>query len=310
MDDASPEVQEPAPETLAGLPHLRRFQPAPGLHAWYDGRVPGYRAYPGPNWLDDGALALGTASYALVAGASALVYDCHTSLTHARRIRADLEAMGVSDFTVVISHRHLDHIAGTAAFADARILANAKTAAHLARDRSAIEAGTLSGPPAISPLIGPTEVFDGRLRLDFGGQEVELLEFDIHSDDETLIWLPDTGLLLAGDALEDPLTYVAEPDRLAAHLTDLARLADLHPRAILPNHGDPDRIAAGGYGPAFIAATERYVRFLLSVREDPARADTPLHEVLAADLAAGTLIWWPPYEDVHRNNIAAVLGRA
>ena len=46
------DLPEPDPQTLAGLPHLRRFQPAPGLWAWYDGRVPGYRAYPQPNWID------------------------------------------------------------------------------------------------------------------------------------------------------------------------------------------------------------------------------------------------------------------
>ena len=52
-------MSEPDPPALAGLPHLRRFQCAPGLWAWYDGRVEGYRAYPEPNWIDEGALAVG-----------------------------------------------------------------------------------------------------------------------------------------------------------------------------------------------------------------------------------------------------------
>jgi cyclase len=303
-------ASEPDPPGLAGLPHLRRLRPAPGLHAWYDGRVPGYRAYPQPNWIDDGALSLGTASYALVDGDEALVYDCHTSLPHARAVRADLEAMGVRRFTVVISHHHLDHIAGTATFADARIIANSLTAAHIERNREGIEAGTHHGAPAIRPLVGPTETFEGRLALSLGSRRVELIHFDIHSDDETLVWLPGTGTLLAGDALEDPITYVSEPGRLGAHLADLVRLARLKPQRILPNHGDPGRISSGGYGPDLIAATESYVRFLMSLEQHPERAETPLADVIADDLARGTLIPWAPYDEVHRANVAAVLGAA
>ena len=39
--------------------HLRILRPAPGILAFYDGRVEGYRFAPGPNWVDDGALSLG-----------------------------------------------------------------------------------------------------------------------------------------------------------------------------------------------------------------------------------------------------------
>ena len=70
--------------------------------------------------MDDGALSLGIASYAIVSGSAALVYDTHVSLEHARRIRALLEDDGARTFTVVLSHWHLDHVAGTAAFADSR----------------------------------------------------------------------------------------------------------------------------------------------------------------------------------------------
>ncbi len=243
-------------------PHLRRVAPAPDLLAWYDGRVPGYRLDPAPNWVDDGAISLGTASYALVRGNRALVYDAHVTLDHARAVRADLAGLGVTDFTLVLSHRHLDHIAGNAAFADGPVLANTATEAHLIRDRAAIEAGTLNGPPAIAPLILPDRSFADRLDLSFGGLEVQALRFDIHSDDATVLWLPERRLLLAGDTLEDPLTYVTEPARLAAHLADLDRLAALGATRILPNHGDPDIIAAGGYGPGLIDATRTYTRWL------------------------------------------------
>ena len=94
------------------MEHLRVLRPAAEVYAFYDGRVDGYRFADGPNWVDDGALSLGIASYALVSGDSALVYDTHVSLEHARRIRSVLEADGVRSFTVVLSHWHLDHVAG------------------------------------------------------------------------------------------------------------------------------------------------------------------------------------------------------
>lgn len=285
-------------------PYLRLLEPAPGILAWYDGRVPGYRIYAGPNWVDDGAIELGIAAYAVITGDAALVYDTHVSLAHARAMRTDLEARGVTRFTTILSHWHLDHVAGTEVFADGPVLANARTAEHLKDRRAGIEAGTR--PPAIAPLILPDETFADRTTRD----GAELIRFDIHSDDGTVLWLPERRILLAGDTLEDPITYVAEPEGLERHLAELDRLAALGAARILPNHGDPDVIGAGGYGPGLIDATRRYISFLLGLRRDPSRRDMPLREVIADDLADGTLRWFEAYEGVHRNNLAEVLGNA
>ena len=226
--------------------HLRILRPAPHIWAFYDGRIDGYRHAPGPNWVDNGALSLGIASYAVVDGAEALIYDTHVSPDHAGMIRQTLEQAGVKRFTVVLSHWHLDHVAGTAAFADCTILANSLTAAHLRRRAAAIETGTSpSGLPAISPLILPTHTFDGSVHLHIGRLHIDLIQCNIHSDDATVVWLGHDGILLAGDTIEDTVTYLAEPDALPAHLVDLDRLAALGPRMILPNHGAPDMIATG-----------------------------------------------------------------
>ena len=62
--------------------HLRVFEPHPGLYAYHDGRVPGYRFMEVDNWVDDGAIAPEIAAYALVEGDAALVYDTHVSVAH------------------------------------------------------------------------------------------------------------------------------------------------------------------------------------------------------------------------------------
>ncbi|MFN5997911.1 MAG: MBL fold metallo-hydrolase [Paracoccaceae bacterium] len=287
-------------------PHLRILAPHPGIFAYYDGRVPGYRFDPRENWVDDGALSLGVASFALVEGDQALVYDTGTSLAHGHAIRAHLDGLGVRQLRVILSHWHKDHVAGTEAFGDVEIIANARTAAHLAARRDEIEGG--KDWPPIRPLVQPTATFQGRMTLTLGTRTVELIEANIHSDDATVIWLADAGVLLAGDTMEDTVTYVGEPDHLHTHLTDLARLAALNPRHILPCHGDPEVIAAGGYGPGFLQATLRYVGFLASLREAPDRCSTPLQAIIGTDLAAGNLTWFEPYARIHAQNLTQVLG--
>jgi glyoxylase-like metal-dependent hydrolase (beta-lactamase superfamily II) len=294
---------------MADLSHMRVLEPHPGIIAYYDGRVEGYRFADGPNWVDDGALSVGIASYAIVQGDAALVYDSHVSVSHAAFIRADLAQRGVKTFTVVLSHWHLDHIAGTEAFAGSPVIANEKTFAHMSAHKAAIEAGRHHGAPAINPLIMPTQKFSGRLDFKLGSLDLQLLEMNIHSDDGTVIWIPSQGLLLAGDTLEDTVTYVVAPQDFNAHLTDLERLWALNPSFILPNHGDPEIIAAGGYDKGLIRATQQYVRVLKRCVVEPDLRKLPLAQLIAGPLERGWVHLYGPYEAVHRENVELTLKR-
>ncbi len=287
--------------------HLRVYRPAEHVVAFYDGRVEGYRFAEGSNWVDDGALSLGICSYAIVDGEQALIYDTQVSVEHASFIRRTLENEGAREFTVVLSHWHLDHVAGTAAFDGCEVIANERTAELLETHKAAIESGAHEGPPPIRPLVLPTRVFSGRERLEIGGLQVDLIQADIHSDDATVIWLPGQRLLLAGDTMEDTITYVGEPERFDSHLTDLDRLWQLDPERILPNHGDPDVIAAGGYSRDLIRATQQYIDVLQRCRNEPALRTTELRELIAEPLAAGWINYFAPYEALHEANLATVL---
>ncbi len=287
--------------------HLRIFEPHPGIYAYYDGRVPGYRFMEVENWVDDGAIALGIATYSIVEGENALVYDTHVSPEHGAAIRDHLERLGVTKITVIYSHWHLDHVAGTQVFSDCDVIANKKTAHHLAMRKTVIEAGQYSGPPAINLLILPTQTFVGTLEISLGSRRVLLIEVNIHSDDATVLWLPDTGILLAGDTIEDPLTYVDEPADFACHLRDLDKLEALNPQYILPDHGAPEILAKGGYCPDIIAAMKRYILWLMSLETMPEKANARPEDILALDIEAGILKWFEPYRDVHAANVVAAL---
>jgi glyoxylase-like metal-dependent hydrolase (beta-lactamase superfamily II) len=292
------------------MTRMRVLQPAENVLAFYDGRVEGYRYAPERNWVDEGALTLGIASYAIVGGDQALVYDTHVSVEHARSIRETLERLGVASFTVVLSHCHLDHVAGTAAFADCEVIGCERTAEQLSAKRTEIERGTLAGAPAIDPLVLPTRVFSDRMSLTVGDTEVELIHTDIHSDDATVAWLADQRLLLCGDTMEDTVTYVADPQKFETHLANLQALRELGPARILPNHGDPEVIVSGGYPPELIDATEQYIRTLLRYADEPALRELPLRELIAESLTSGSLHYFAPYEQVHQANLDSLAARS
>jgi glyoxylase-like metal-dependent hydrolase (beta-lactamase superfamily II) len=277
---------------------LRVLEPYPGVFAYYDGRVSGTRLYSEqPNWVDDGAYSLGIASYSIVSGSEALVYDTHISLSHARFIRSHLRARGVTSIRVVLSHWHDDHIAGNDVFADCEIIALRQTAEALSKHRTQIE----MGPPPISPLIMPNRLFEGRLDLVVGAIDVELHHFDIHSADGNVLWLPESQVLLAGDTLEDTVTYFAEPAHIATHIRELERLQTWPIQRILPNHGDERKIAAGGYQPSLIAANKSYLERMTAA--PGSLLSTSLKEFVAAEISSGSIIYFEPYEDVHRRNV-------
>jgi len=282
---------------------MRVLRPVPNVLAFYDGRLEGVRAYSDePNWLDDGAYSLGICSYAIVDGPEALVYDTHISIAHAGAIRQTLHAMAVRSIRVVLSHWHDDHVAGNEVFADCEMIAHAFTARALAGHRETFE----SGNPPIKPLVLPNRLYEGRLELKVGHIPVELRHADIHSHDGTVLILPGNSLLLAGDTLEDTITYVDEPARLDIHLDNLRSMSEWSVSQILPNHGAPEVIDAGGYGTSLIAATRRYVEKLLRCRTEPELAEQDLRTFVAEDLAAHSIFYFAPYEAVHHQNVRAV----
>lgn len=288
--------------------HLRVLKPLPFVYAFYDGRIPNVRLHSDDeNWLDDGGFSLGTASYALVDEDDALVYDAHLSLAHARKIRLFLDRLRLKRIRLVLSHHHLDHVAGNEAFADCEIIAHERTLAHLEANRAGIESGLYHGSPAISPLILPTVVYQDHLKLDVGRLRVDLRHANIHSDDATLLYIEDLALLFAGDTLEDTVTYLAEPHALDTHLAELDRLWGWSISRILPNHGDPLVISAGGYEKTLIRATQQYIRVLKRCVAEPELREESLAALIAGPLQAKWVSYFAPYEDVHRGNVAKLI---
>jgi cyclase len=283
--------------------HLRVFKLSDELYGFYDGRIPGFRAYSDePNWVDSD-IGAGLCSYAIVSGKDALVYDTHVSLEHARIIRMTIEELGARNIRVALSHSHLDHIAGNAVFADCEIFGHRLTNEVLLKHRQEIEEGHCDGPPAIKPLIPPNILIDADTTLKVGDVTAQLCPANIHSADGVVLYLPQSKTLLAGDTLEDTVTVVSEPENLVTHIKELDRMWEWDIDRIFPNHGNPDVIAAGGYGKALIRATQQYLRILLRCAKEPELREKPLTELIAGPLQAGWVHYFEAYENYHRRNL-------
>ena len=280
---------------------LRIVQPYPGIYAYYDGRVDKRLYADEPNWLDDGAYSLGTASYSIVDGHEALVYDTHISLDHARAIRKHLESLNVTHIRVVLSHWHADHIAGNEVFADCDIIALELTAKAMEENRVELE----TRAPIISPIIMPNRLFTKSITIRIGNRTVEMHHFDIHSADGNVLWLEQEKLLFAGDTLEDTITYVSEAEHIETHIHELQRMRTWSIARILPNHGALNIIEAGGYRPELIDANRGYLQRIIQP-DTLVKAETQSLKDFIADDPDSGIVYFEPYEMVHRQNIEAV----
>jgi len=286
---------------------MRVFELNDHLLCFYDGRPPHAERAPGAhNWADYGALDVGVATYVIHSGNQALVYDTFPTAAEAQWTRDYLRKQGLSRFSVVNSHWHLDHVGGNAVYADAARIATDKTIEILTAKRAAIEAGTEWGPPPIEPLSIPnigiahdTDYYVGKIK-------VELRPVNIHSEDGLVIYLPADRILLAGDTLEDTVTFIAEPQHVVAHYRNLKKLKEWNVERIFPNHGDPEVISRGGYRTTLIDATLDYLRKVVMHSHDHGYLQGTLEDYVSDAVRKGRVsIWWA-YREPHENNLKRV----
>lgn len=285
------------------IPTLRCFQPygTTGVYAYYDGRTCPWHA---SNWYYQ-TLALGVATYSIVSGDSALLFDAGLTPAHAEYMVAHVRSLGAKTITTVYSHYHSDHIAGASSLSGTKIIAHEKTKQKLVEVASDLENPDEDEGPSIN-VVFPTKTYEDTMALQIGDLRAELHNFNIHTADSTLLFFPDTGLLFAGDMLEDTVTYISEPENLTTHLRELERLKQLPITKILPAHGSPERIEAGGFDTSFIEATITYLRALQEPVGVPIVWKQRLGEVVKADLDAGRLVYCEAYEGVHEENVESI----
>jgi glyoxylase-like metal-dependent hydrolase (beta-lactamase superfamily II) len=287
--------------------NMRVYQINDHLLSFYDGRPAEPTTPPSDhNWADFGALNVGVATYVIHRGDRALVYDTYPSTEQARWVRDYLTKTGIRHFTLVNSHWHLDHVGGNAVYADVDRISTDKTLQRLTAKKAAIEAGTEWGPPAITPLVLPNIGITADTTYFVEDIKVELRPVNIHSEDGLVIFLPNDRILLAGDTLEDTLTFIAEPEQIAEQYKNLQKMKKWNIDRIFPNHGNPAVIANGGYRTTLIDATQDYLRRMVYRAHDPDYLQGSLDDYVHDSVSKGWVSLWWAYREAHEANLAVV----
>lgn len=157
--------------------------------------------------------------------------------------------------TLVNTHSDGDHVFGNELLAARDVEIVASTAAAELMTQAAVDGLTAMKklPGAIgdfarhifSPFefggitaTGPTRTFTGAESLDVGGREVRLIQVGpAHTAGDTLVHVPDTRVLYAGDILfvgGTPIAWAGPIDRWIAALD---QILDMDVRTIVPGHG-------------------------------------------------------------------------
>jgi cyclase len=293
--------------TDAAEMNIRVLQINDHLLSFYDGR-PAEATVSGRvhNWADFGALNVGVATYVIYRGDRALVYDTYPSTQQAQWVRDYLVKAGIRHFTVVNSHWHLDHVGGNGIYADVDRISTEKTLERLTAKKASIEAGTEWGPPAISPLVVPTIGITADTTYFVADIKVELRPVNIHSEDGLVVYLPNDRILLAGDTLEDTVTFIVEPEKIGVQYRNLQEMKQWNIDRIFPNHGNPEVIANGGYRTTLIDATLDYLHRVVARAHDPDYLNGSLDDYVHDSVSKGWVTLWWAYREAHEANLAAV----
>ena len=143
--------------------------------------------------------------------------------------------------TVVYSHADWDHCWGTSGLDWSEVIAHQTAFRRLKETEPAVLNSKRREHPALfdrAAIQLPTLTFDRTLNLDLGGLNLELYSLPGHTQDAIVGFIPEVGMLLGGDAIENPLPYLNENLPIEPWVQQLRRWAD-DPRVqiVVPSHG-------------------------------------------------------------------------
>jgi glyoxylase-like metal-dependent hydrolase (beta-lactamase superfamily II) len=214
----------------------------------------------------------------------AVVFD---TLAHPVHVRGVAGLVADLPLTVVYSHADWDHVWGTCGLSAVEEVVALDAAARRFTEDVPVE---LRGRREREPgawddveLVPPTRTFGRAITLHLGGIDLELEVLPGHTPDCLVGFVPEWGLLLAGDTVETPLPVVNEGAAVAAWVEGLARwLADPRVAQVVPSHG---RVG----GRELIGQTLDYLRSLTHGGDPPESSHAS-----------------PFYRETHLRNLRAV----
>jgi hydroxyacylglutathione hydrolase len=170
-----------------------------------------------------------------------LLIDPGVTLTELTRLAADLHELRLRPTAAWSTHPHWDHVLWSRDLGDPpRYATPAAVAVAKARQDEIAAEAQRSAPGHRLSLLGRLTPLDAAA-IPWDGPEALLIVHDGHAPGHGAVFLPGTGVLVAGDMCSDveiPLLDLAAPDPLGDYRTGLEWLATVTGvRLVIPGHG-------------------------------------------------------------------------
>jgi hydroxyacylglutathione hydrolase len=184
-----------------------------------------------------------TTTTTIVTGADGgcLLIDPAVTVADLERLAGWLAGRGLRPVAAWSTHPHWDHVLWSAALGPAPRYATPKGAAVAQRERAGLIDGVQESAPGHDlTLVARLRPLDGA-EIDWRGPRAVIYPHDAHAPGHGAVFLPETGVLLAGDMLSDieiPLPDLDAADPFGGYREGLGVLAAVPGvRVIVPGHG-------------------------------------------------------------------------
>lgn len=209
-------------------------------------------------------------------GGTTMLIDTLATEARARTLRDAVAKIAPAGPNLLLNtHHHGDHVFGNAVFAPpaAAIIAHEQARVEMA----AAGLGLRNLWPDVewgdTPLTLPTLTFADRLTLHAGETKVELVHVGpAHTTNDVVAWIPERGVLFAGDVLMSGVTPYLLMGSLEGSLRAVGRLRALQPTTVVCGHGP---VA----GPEVLDTVAGYLTFVRDLAEQGVAAGMSALEV-------------------------------
>jgi cyclase len=232
----------------------RHDSPAPARTVEVADGVYAYVQPDGSWWLNNTGFVRGDSDVVAI--------DATSTERRTRSLLAAIEQHAAAPVrTLVNTHHHGDHTNGNCLFTDASVVGHRNC-------RAGVRAQVVGGLEAVFGAVDwgeleirpPAVVFDDRLDLYAGDRVVELhyIGTPAHTTGDVMAWLPDDGVLFAGDLVFNGGTPFVLMGSVVGAIEACERVRAFGATTIVPGHGEVCGLQA-------VDDVERYLHFVRDV---------------------------------------------
>jgi hydroxyacylglutathione hydrolase len=213
--------------------------------AWYTGPVGRLTEIAPGVLVGTSSFALTTSTVVIGAAGGCLLIDPGVTIAGLAGLAAELGERGLVPAVAWSTHPHWDHVLWSRQLGEAPRYAAPAAVRITETERDGMVAGAQASAPghdlALFGRLTALPETDTAPRIPWDGPEARLIIHDGHAPGHGAVFLPETGVLVAGDMCSDveiPLLDTVAEDALAGYRTGLERLAAVTGvRQVVPGHG-------------------------------------------------------------------------